>query len=228
MVNKLWTNGRVICIYKFCVRVNSRDAAKYSLMQFASWVWIKQLRILAAIWISLTSIAHAIEVEPPINGCQSIVVQFLNRPTKYSLTKLTTDGNSKCWSVIGESNTRHKKLLRWVKNGNYWAALYLADNLKNLDGGNWEDSEVALGEFSEIKTEQFLTFALKGKLTEEEFTRALVMLPLSLSDDTNGQIKVLKSRRSKFARVARPELYKQKSIALITIDEFIATVSRTK
>jgi len=162
-----------------------------------------------------------------IVNCQEAVKAFLAHPAKHTFTVLVSEDQARCWSFIEASNSNLALLARSVERGNRWAAEYLARNLRNLDGGNLEDSLTALGKFSDQRMERFLTFANKGQLSQHEFTDALTMLPLSLGDDQQAQLSALKFRRDMLIHVNRADLFEQKASALKAIDGSISQVRAT-
>lgn len=145
---------------------------------------------------------------------------FLATPEKRTLIALSEASDTECWSVIEQSNSNLNQLMHWVEQGNDWSAQYLVENLRALDGGNLEDSLIALGLFSDHHTERLLIFAKKGQLSKQELSDALTMLPLSLSDNPAGQLDYLKARRHRVMRVTRKNLSEQKALALSAIDDF--------
>jgi multidrug resistance efflux pump len=154
----------------------------------------------------------------------SEIYAFLAAPTRTTLAALPEASDATCWAVIEKSDARLNQLNRWVAGGNPWAAQYLARHLKGLDGGNWEDALVALGEFSDHDMERLLILANEGLLSNRELRHALTMLPLSLSDDQRAQLNLLQQRRAKVNHVTRQTLSVQKAEALKAIDEFAAEV----
>lgn len=160
--------------------------------------------------------------------CQKVASAFLAHPSKYTFTELMAVGEQNCWAFFGSSNSNLQRLTNSVGKGDRWAAEYLAGNLRNLDGGNLEDSLIALGKFSEHGMERFLIFASKGHISKHEFNDALTMLPLSLSDDQSAQLSALKTRRKMVMRVHRNDLLEQKILALKAIDEFISEINSTR
>lgn len=116
---------------------------------------------------------------------------------------------SGCSTVIRSSNENLDRLNQSVEAGNQWAAQYSAEHIKDLDGGNLEDALIALGQFSNRNMTRFLLFAKGGILSERELSDALTMLPLSLSDNPDAQLKVLNQRRSKVVSVTRKDLLQQ-------------------
>jgi len=155
------------------------------------------------------------------SGCQSAVRTFLSAPDEAKLFALDKSG---CSTVIRSSNENLNRLNQSVKAGNQWAAQYSAEHVKELDGGNLEDALTALGQFSNRNMTRFLLFAKDGVLSERELGDALTMLPLSLSDDPDAQLKVLKHRRSKVVSVTRKDLMQQRSQALAAIDGFMSEI----
>ena len=71
---------------------------------------------------------------------------------------------------------------------------------------------------------RFLLFAKGGILSERELSDALTMLPLSLSDNPDAQLKVLNQRRSKVVSVTRKDLLQQQRQALTAIDGFMSEI----
>lgn len=157
-------------------------------------------------------------------SCQEAVSAFLATPAKRTLLALSGSDDADCWAAIGSSNANLNQLIHSVKQGNRWAAQYLAKHLRKLDGGNLEDSLIALGQFSDHNMERLLIFANKSQLSKHELTDALTMLPLSLSDNPQAQLASLKARRSSVMRVTRKELTEQRALALRAIDDFVSEI----
>lgn len=131
---------------------------------------------------------------------------------------------TECSTVIRSSNENLSQLNRSVEAGNQSAARYSAEHVKQLDGGNLEDALIALGQFSNRNMTRFLLFEKDGVLSEREVSDALTMLPLSLSDNPDAQLKVLNQRRSKVVTVTRKDLLQQRKQALAAIDAFISEI----
>ncbi len=153
------------------------------------------------------------------SGCQAAVNQFLSLPSQRTFAALVKV-NEGCWSQIESKNSDLNRLNRWAEHGNPWAAQYSARHLKQLDGGNLEDTLIALGQFSDHDMERLLLFAKQGLLSKGELSDALTMLPLTLSDRPSAQLAVLKARRNKIVLVTRADLRQQRIQALSAIDEF--------
>lgn len=178
--------------------------------------------------VLMTFVSQSIQASGAASlSCEKAAGVFLDHPTKHTFATLIEVDEEQCWIAIGSSNLSLQRLTHSVAKGNRWAAEYLAKNLRNLDGGNLEDSLVALGQFSDHNMERFLLFASKEQVSEHEFTDALTMLPLSLSDNSYAQLKVLKARRSMVIRVSRKDILVQKEVALRAIDDFMSEIKKS-
>ncbi|MFA6011949.1 MAG: hypothetical protein WC799_18295 [Desulfobacteraceae bacterium] len=160
------------------------------------------------------------------NNCHEAVITFLTHPTKRTLAALSVTKDNDCWNITvrtqeNESfNKYFKKLIELVGNGNRWAAVYLIEHLKNLDGGDLEDSYIALGKFSDHEFEYLLLFVKNKQLHIDQLTDALTMLPLSVSDNPQAQLTILYSRIKEAIRVTRKDLMKEKIHALKAMNDF--------
>ena len=157
-------------------------------------------------------------------GCVDEVNEFLEKPDEQALKAVSGADDQKCWAAIQSSNANLNKLIRSVERGNRWSAQYLAEHLKSLDGGNLEDSLVALGQFSNRGMEQLLRFKKDGQLSELELKDALTMLPLSLSDNPRGQLDGLKARRQRVMKITQGDLAEEKAEELKAIDDFTSEI----
>jgi hypothetical protein len=158
--------------------------------------------------------------------CDAAATVFLRSPTASSLRALRTDADS-CWTSIGTSNEKLGIISASVSNGNRFAALYLASNLKRLDGGNLEDALIALGQFSEKDMAGFLDFARAHVITSHESSDALTMLPPSMSDDPKAQLAAMERRRVAVTFVSQKPLEAYKVAALEEINEFVMEIKRS-
>lgn len=157
-------------------------------------------------------------------ACTEEVNEFLVRADEQALKAVSGAVDQKCWSAIQSSNANLNKLIHSVERGNRWSAQYLAEHLKDLDGGNLEDSLVALGQFSTHGMEQLLRFKRDGQLSEIELKDALTMLPLSLSDNPRGQLDALKARRQRVMQITQGGLAGERAEALKAIDDFASEI----
>jgi hypothetical protein len=152
---------------------------------------------------------------------------FLSCPSETTLEGMSRGHPDECWNAVGSSNARLQTVNNLVASGNREAALYLASNLKRLDGGNLEDALVALGHFAELTMAPLLEFARNQVLTNAELSDALTMLPLSSSDDPGVQLAEMEKRRAAVGRVTDRRLTEQKVLALAAIDSFIIEIKRS-
>jgi hypothetical protein len=159
--------------------------------------------------------------------CEQRVKDFLGAPNSASLALLRESPDGDCWPAVGTSNELLQSLLKSVAGGSKSAAEYLASHLQQLDGGNLEDSLIALGQFSETHMDAFFGLAASGALSDNQLRRALTMLPLELSDEPNAQLSEMKKRRSKVEKVTGAALSRYRKEALAEIDAFIAEIERS-
>jgi hypothetical protein len=167
--------------------------------------------------------SYAFDERNHVDVCQNTVNLFVSYPNKKLLDFLLT-GKYNCWPFVGSSNIYLNKLNERVSEGNSFGARYLAANIKNLDGGNLEDSLIALGGFSDHKMEQLLVFAHEGVLSRHNLVDSLTMLPLRFSDDPRRQLEILKKRRGEIEKVRRNDLVSEKMLALKSIDDFMREI----
>lgn len=132
-----------------------------------------------------------------------------------------------CWRTIANSPKDFDALLALVAQGDPPSANYLAPRIRELDGGNLEDALVALGQFSEWHTKEFLELAARRSVSVEELMRALTMLPASFTDNRPMQLAKIKERRSKLELVATPGLTKYRRISISAVNEFISEIKRS-
>jgi hypothetical protein len=71
---------------------------------------------------------------------------------------------------------------------------------------------------------RLLLFANNGLLSERKLSDALTMLPLSLSDNPDAQLKAMNQRRSEVVGVTRKDLTQQRRQALAAIDGFVSEI----
>jgi hypothetical protein len=174
--------------------------------------------------LMLVSVGFQASGNASVSGCQEAVEAFLSLPAERTLAAVSAADHAACWSAIASSNAYLNQLNHWAEQGNRWAAQYLAEHLRQLDGGNLEDALIALGQFSDHNMERLLLFANRGLLSKHELADALTMLPLSLSDNPQAQLDLLKARRNKVMHVIRKNLLGQKAQAVSAIDNFSSEI----
>jgi hypothetical protein len=166
-------------------------------------------------------------IHRPEETCEHAIKGFMASPSQQTLAELSKEkAATSCWKQIELSNDRIDRLDHWVQGGNQWAADYLAQHLKQLGGGNLEDALVALGQFGDHDMERLLALAHEGVISATELTDALIMLPLSLSDDAKAQLKYLEKRKGKIVRVARKDLQRERANALKEINKFEVEIKK--
>jgi hypothetical protein len=181
-----------------------------------------------AIALSVLALTAPLELRAVANPCQTPATAFVRNPNQATFVALSRFSDSACWTVIDGSNLSRNSLNRRVRSGNRWAAQYSAQHLKMLDGGNLEDALVALGQFGDRNMEGLLLLGQQGSLNERELTDALTMLPVSLSDNPNSQLTVVRARKAKAVNVSRTDLAKQQTAAIQALDDFAAEIKATQ
>ena len=164
-------------------------------------------------------------VEARSSPCQAAVIRFLEAPTGPNFSAAQR-GEGKCWSNLG---TEHLQALdRLIEQGNKYAARLLAPYVRQLGGGELEDALRALGQFARRDMHDFVKISDSDAITAREFTSALTMLPLDLTDNLDGQLTEMRARRSALDGVTDAGRPERKSAAIAAIDDFIAEIERAK
>ena len=129
---------------------------------------------------------------------------------------------SKCPQL--SSSARSQALDRRARAGNGLAASCLASHLHSLDGGELEDGLRALGQYGDRRPAGLLTLAHRGVLSMLSLADAVSMLPLSMSDDMDGQTVAMRARHDRYSRAGEPMLARERSTALRSIDSAVAKI----
>lgn len=156
--------------------------------------------------------------------CAELVDKFLAAPDSAKLFLIEGSDREACWQSLRVSDERMQSLLRLVAGGNESSARFLARHLSQLDGGDLEDSLIAIGQFSDLHMETFLNLVAPNLLSVEDLKSALTMLPLDVADEPATQLAMMKARRNKVATLDQVTLTAQKKVALCAIDTFIAEI----
>ena len=128
----------------------------------------------------------------------------------------------KCPQV--SSSARNQALHAQARKGERRAAYCLALHLRSLDGGELEDTLVALGQYGDRRPIGLLLLAYHGTLSRRSLADAVSMLPLSLSDDMKAQLTALEARRNRFRRVDEPKVVLERHLALRGINAAVAEI----
>jgi hypothetical protein len=96
--------------------------------------------------------------------------------------------------------------------------------LPSLDGGELEDALVALGQYGDLRPVELLMLSHQGTLSRHSLAKAVGMLPLSLTDNMQGQLTAMNRRRDQYRRIAQPELTTERQLALQSIESALAEI----
>ena len=107
-----------------------------------------------------------------------------------------------------------------VTNGDPQAARCLVANLHLLDGGELEDSLIALGEFSKHQMAYFLSLRKENLISRVSFENALTMLPLAMTENPKSSLTELAIRKTAVLEVDGRDLIVQKRAALEALERF--------
>ncbi|RDI98678.1 hypothetical protein DVT68_09165 [Dyella solisilvae] len=162
------------------------------------------------------------------SACQEGVELFLSNPSKQTLSTLDGGDDSGCWAFVSSTSETLDQLLLHVESGDFWSARFLAEHLSQLDGGELEDSLVALGQFGDHHATELLRYAKNRVISDRQMVDALVMLPLSLSDDFDAQLRWMRNRRSRVASVYDNDLAIERALALRSIDSHISEIEAAR
>ena len=154
--------------------------------------------------------------------CLRLRDSFLTRASENTYRSLEL--HHECEAPSSYSPNDIQQLIQLAGNGNRWAAQYLAKNLNQFDGGDLEDALVGLGRFSVHDMTSFMMLSKNGTISERNFSDALTMLPLSMSDDQHAQLVELAARRRAVLGVKGRDLSIQRKLAIDSIDKFVKEV----
>jgi hypothetical protein len=164
------------------------------------------------------------------DNCQHEVALFLKQPSHKNylmLKKIDPSENSNaCWLDLKADTQNLAELYAHASRGNEWAIKMLASHLSTLDGGELEDAYRALGKSVDAKPNILLQTFKDQVMTQNQFTQAMVMLPLTFVDNKSGTLSALKTRKKKILSIKDTKLDTQKSIAARVISEHIAQIDK--
>lgn len=161
-------------------------------------------------------------------NCQHKIALFLSDPSYKNYLELYSNesaiANDACWSEIKRDVHNLARLYKYTTQGNEWAIKILLEHTSDLDGGELEDAYIALGESFDSKPRVLLREFKKRRMTENQFTQALLMLPLSLTDDVRGELTALKARKKTILSIKDAALNHQKKMAAKVLDSQIEQI----
>lgn len=160
--------------------------------------------------------------------CKHNVALFLSNPSYENYLELYKDestiANDPCWSNIKKDTHNLIRLYNYTKQGNEWAIKILIKHTSDLDGGELEDAYRALGESLDIKPIILLLELKEQRMTENQFTQAVEMLPLSYVDDKKGTLSALEARKNKILLIEDLSVEQQKELAINVLTKRIRRV----
>ena len=175
--------------------------------------------------------------------CSRQVLHFAARPNELSYADLVNPSTrvlrEECWKEINLEQTWTKggrqyvsknvleKVLGKVSNANKWAAVVIASNLRKLDGGDLEDSLVALGVTINKTPSLLLSFYRDGVINKIELESCCRSTPLDLPENARAHLSYLQKRKRSVSSVKTASLQIARSMALIYIEEAIQEVRNT-
>jgi len=90
---------------------------------------------------------------------------------------------------------------------------------KCLDGGDLGDFRRSAGQYFDAKPKEFLQEISASNVSIESFKSALTMLPLTLVDNLDGQIELVRSRMFKLGAIQERRFADLSSIGLQALEE---------
>jgi len=164
--------------------------------------------------------------------CEHKVALFLSEPSNENYLALTLNDSVEdsdiCWLDLKKDVHNLAKLYEHAKHGNEWAIKILIKHTSGLDGGELEDAYIALGESIDNKPSILLLEFKEQRMTKNQFTQALVMLPLSFTDNEKGELAALKARKRKIMSIKDAKLKQQKELAIKVINIQIKQISEER
>jgi hypothetical protein len=161
--------------------------------------------------------------------CKNKVALFLNQPNYENYLALnrndTSENSDVCWLDLKIDVDNLASLYGHARQGNTWAIKILIKHTSDLDGGELEDAYIALGESIDREPRILLREFKEKRMTENQFKQALVMLPLSLTDNEKGEVAALKARKSKIHSIKDSSLKQQKELAEKVINSRIRRIT---
>lgn len=177
------------------------------------------------LWLSsLILLLGGTDLANASGACEIAAQAFVNVPTFKNFDLVSKSCKKEHGKKNLLSNSSLIRLNNHAANGNKWAAKYIALHLKYLDGGNLEDAMIALGQFGDSDMKELLMLNHKDIITESNTTRLLVMMPLSVSDNENNQLDLIKQRKSKIFAIHEKELYKIRLLSISALNEMSKTI----
>lgn len=160
--------------------------------------------------------------------CGSAFASFLASPTEKSFFTLRNTKGGACGQKLDSLDEIFEHVVKLTAKGNWWAAMYLGENLHYFDGGNLEDALVALGEFADRDMTRFVLMLHDGHIERQGFVNALQTSPESLTDDFDGQLKSFIQRKRLLLQVNQRSLFAERRLGLDVVSGAIDEAKRSQ
>ena len=149
----------------------------------------------------------------------------------FSATLLCTAAGANAGPVSGTfrcpqglSGAQSQTLDAGARKGDRRAAYCLSVRLPSLDGGELEDALTALGQYGDVRPVELLMLSRQGTLSKHSLADAIGMLPLSLTDDLQGQLTAMKRRQDQYRKITQPGLTTERQFALRSIESALGEI----
>lgn len=133
-----------------------------------------------------------------------------------------------CWLHVRQRPGLVRAMVLQVETGDLTIAHLLARRVRDLDGGELEDALRAYGTLSSQHAGELLALVHSGAITTVEFTNAITMLPLSLSDDFDAQLRELELRKAAMRNIEEPAFQRYIADAVREIDTFVSEINAAR
>lgn len=141
-------------------------------------------------------------------ACDAEWREFLENPTEIThdnlAKRLGECIDRECLKFVRPASADTAKLVALIEANNLWAVDVGFLALPSLDGGNLEDVVRSLANFIEFDPQQFLSIAKRNKLSDYQFKKMLLMLPLDTVDDVEVRSSIIQRRIGALEKVNQP------------------------
>lgn len=145
--------------------------------------------------------------------CSKSISNFVKKPNAALFNAITSD-SCKNNLIAFEEHELFYMLLKNVKNGKKYSALYLSMNLRNTDGAYYEDSLEALGVYSDIDMPNYTSLIINNKIEKKLFIDSIIITPQKYVDDFSSQMNILKKRKISLLKLHKTKVI-EKLISMI-------------
>lgn len=157
---------------------------------------------------------------------------FISQPEDdqrlHAVQMLIRPAQDPCASVAGLENADRSRLVALVASGNERAFEVSLRIKKCLDGGELEGMLIGVGAFLDRKPEAFLVGVSQLEQSNAQVADMVRALPLELTDDFDGMIKLIQKRRVSLAAIARSDVSQLRGRAIDILAAYEAELRKTK